>query len=83
MSAQQACVRARALLKRIPLTTCLSPALQTRMRRAHAVRSWDRALCLPAGAVARLRVLLRLDMIEAYVDDVFLATFSPASWPTE
>ena len=30
----------------------------------------------------RLRVLLRLDMIETYINDVFIATYSPASFPT-
>ena len=44
--------------------------------------AWDRALALPPGAVARVRVLLRLEMMEMYVNDVLISTYACAAFPT-
>jgi len=46
------------------------------------LESWDRALGLSASDAVLMRVLLRLDMVEAYFNNVFIATFSPAAFPT-
>jgi hypothetical protein len=44
--------------------------------------AWDRALPLPPGGVARMRVLLRWDMLELYVQDALIATYAAAAFPT-